>query len=630
MKKTLFLLLVLSIILVNGEGGFQFLYIDINPITSGMGNNGNTMTNDFFRNPALSLNRNYFSTFANHTEYFWQTRFEHLGFIIPSQIGNFGIETRGIYSNAIPLTESDVFDSTYYRYISAVLTINYAKEIFNDFKAGINIKPLYSSVHDYTAFGVLFDAGILYNISNDLSIGVSMDNIGINLKYNDVSYMPLLIKAGIGYSPIEQLKLVTDFNYYIAENSMIEAGLGIEYVIASILSIRTGYMYNSRNANILDNINGGLGIRIGSVIINYAASYNQNLGLVHIAGIEYNHLFTVQKKESQKRKMYAEMEKQFKEKEKMMSQMFINKAKTAFDNKDYESALENIDLALIWCPDSEEGRILSEMIEKSKKQWDMDKLLDLGIDYFINKDYINALTMFESILKQYPDNEKALKYKSMAEKEQEEILNKQEDNNKLNEGIIFYKNGKYIKAKKIFEQINNETGKQYLNKVNEKIGNIVYAGIKEVEKFIKKKHYISAVKKINALIVYNVELDKLNELRSNIETKSTSEVKVLLNNGIQYFNSKDYKKAEEYFQQVVIIDSTNKSAKDYLNKIKAFNIYSLEDLDKLYLKGIEAYTNNDYRIAVKYWEKCLEINPKYSKAIKNIEKAKKKIKELEN
>ena len=69
------------------------------------------------------------------------------------------------------------------------------------------MKPLYSSVHDYTVFGVLFDAGILYSISNDLSIGISMDNIGINLKYNDVSYMPFLIKAGIGYSPLKQLKL---------------------------------------------------------------------------------------------------------------------------------------------------------------------------------------------------------------------------------------------------------------------------------------------------------------------------------------------------------------------------------------------------------------------------------------
>ncbi len=630
MKKALFLLLIFSVIIINGEGGFQFLYIDINPVTSGMGNNGNILTDDFFRNPALSLNRDYSSFFTNHTEYFWQTRFEHLGFIIPSQIGNFGFETRGIYSNRIPLAVSNVFDSTYYRYISAVLTINYAKEIFNNFGIGINIKPLYSSVYNYTAFGVLFDAGILYNINNNFSIGISIDNIAINLKYNDGSYMPLLLRAGVGYSTLKQLKLITDFNYYIAENNMIEAGLGMEYTIANILSIRTGYMYNSRNTNILDNINGGLGIRIGPVIVNYAASYNQNLGLVHIAGIEYDHSFTIQKRENQKKKMYAEIEKQLEEKEKMMSQMFINKAKTAFDEKNYESALENIDLALIWYPDNEEGKILNEMIEKSKRQWDTDKLLDLGIDYFINKDYINALSIFESVLKLFPDNKKALKYKSMSEQEQKEILSRQESNDKLNEGIVLYKNGKYSEAKKIFEQINNENGKQYLNKVNEKINSIVNIGIKEVEGLIKKKHYISAIRKINTLIVYNVGLDKLKELKTDIETKSTSEVKKFLNNGIQYFNNKDYKKAEEYFQKVMVIDSTNKSAKDYLNRIKAFNIYSLEDLDKLYLKGIEAYTNNDYRLAVKYWEKCLEINPKYSKAIKNIEKAKKKIRELEN
>ena len=54
------------------------------------------------------------------------------------------------------------------------------------------------------------------------------------------------------------------------------------------------------------------------------------------------------------------------------------------------------------------------------------------------------------------------------------------------------------------------------------------------------------------------------------------------------------------------------------------NIYSIEDIEELYLKGIEAYTNDEFRLAVKYWQKCLDIKPDYSKAQKNIAKAQKK------
>ena len=39
---------------------------------------------------------------------------------------------------------------------------------------------------------------------------------------------------------------------------------------------------------------------------------------------------------------------------------------------------------------------------------------------------------------------------------------------------------------------------------------------------------------------------------------------------------------------------------------------------------------NDFKLAIKYWEKCLELNSTHINAKKNIEKAKRKIEELEN
>lgn len=615
------------------EGGFQFIYIDINPVTAAMGECGNSGSQDFLRNPANSGNTEYFNLFANHTEYFWGTRFENLGINIPLGNGNIGFDIRGIYSDDIPVYTNSQGDSAFYRYISALFTVNYSMGIGERIQAGVNIKPLYSTVYDYTAFGVLFDAGIQYSIMDNLNAGISAGNAGLNLKYADSDYMPLTIRAGLSYMPAEMFLVATDVNYY-AGNSMFEAGIGIEYIVANVLALRTGYIFNSANTDMLNNFRGGLGVHMGPIALNYGASYNNQLGLVHIAGISYDYSVTSKSSEKERELIYAEMERKLEEKEQMMSSMFINKAKDDIDEKDYISARENIDLALIWYPDSEEGRILDELIEKSAKQWELDRRIDTGIDYYINADYINALNYFESVLEIDPLNEKALKYRTKAQGELAKIKEKEQFSEKLDEALEWYKKGNYIKSRSmLYDMYNNENieeAEKYLNTVNEKINGIVAEAIAEIRIYIKKGQYVTADKKINTIMKYNVRIEELQSLRNEIQSVSGSETQQLMETAMQYYSKQDYKRAEEYFQKVIVIDSSNQNARTYLEKIKAMNIYSIEDIEELYLKGIEAYTNDEFRLAVQYWQKCLDIKPDYSKAKKNIAKAQKKIEELED
>lgn len=634
MKKIIIVLIIGILFLgIWSEGGFQFVYIDINPITAALGECGNAGSRDFLKNPANSGNAEYFNLFANHTEYFWGTRFENIGIIIPMGNSNLGFDIRGIYSDDIPVYTSSQSDSSFYRYISALFTINYSLNIGDKLHTGINIKPLYSTVYDYTAFGMLFDAGVQYSIMNNLDAGFALDNAGFNIKYVNSSYMPLILRGGISYKPLNQLNIVSDVNYYLG-NSMFEAGLGIEYTIANVLSLRTGYLFNSANTELLDNFRGGLGIHMGPIALNYGASYNNQLGLVHIAGVSYDYSVTSRSSKKERELIYAEMEKKLEEKEKMMSSMFINKAKDDMDDKDYVSAKENIDLALIWYPDSEEARILSELIEKSAYQWELDSRIDAGIDYYINADYINALNLFEYVLEIDPLNEKASKYKAKAQDELAKIKEKEQFSERLEEALELYKTGDYIQSRQmLYDLYNNENveeAEKYLNTVNEKINGIVAEGISEIRVYIKKRQYVTADKKITAIMKYNVRTEELQSLRNEIQSASGSETQQLMETAMQYYNKQDYKRAEEYFQKVIVIDSSNPNAKAYLEKIKAMNIYSLEDIEELYLKGIEAYTNDEFRLAVKYWQKCLDIKPDYSKAQKNISKAQKKIEELEN
>ena len=50
---------------------------------------------------------------------------------------------------------------------------------------------------------------------------------------------------------------------------------------------------------------------------------------------------------------------------------------------------------------------------------------------------------------------------------------------------------------------------------------------------------------------------------------------------------------------------------------------SAEDIEILYLKGVEAYRWEDFATAIYYWEKVLELDPNHEKAKRGIERAKK-------
>jgi hypothetical protein len=77
-------------------------------------------------------------------------------------------------------------------------------------------------------------------------------------------------------------------------------------------------------------------------------------------------------------------------------------------------------------------------------------------------------------------------------------------------------------------------------------------------------------------------------------------------------------------------DNANASA--YLAKIKQKRTAgkrAAADYTAIYLKGVEAYTNHQYRAAIAYWQQIPAKDPLYRKAQTNIKRAKAVLKELE-
>ena len=81
------------------------------------------------------------------------------------------------------------------------------------------------------------------------------------------------------------------------------------------------------------------------------------------------------------------------------------------------------------------------------------------------------------------------------------------------------------------------------------------------------------------------------------------------------------------------LDPGNGTANSYLSRITEKRKKPKEEkkvnYHPIYLKGIEAYTNHQYRTAIAYWEQIPAKSELYCKAQTNIRWAKSVLKELE-
>lgn len=101
--------------------------------------------------------------------------------------------------------------------------------------------------------------------------------------------------------------------------------------------------------------------------------------------------------------------------------------------------------------------------------------------------------------------------------------------------------------------------------------------------------------------------------------------------GIELFEKGDYDGAIAEFKTVIRFDPNYSEAREYLKRAKAAKrkptTYPKKIMD-LYYKGIDFYVAGEYKKAIEVWKKILKIDPYNNLAIRNINDAEKKLREL--
>ena len=179
----------------------------------------------------------------------------------------------------------------------------YAHDFTDRLRGGINVKMIYSSYEQYTAFAMATDLGLnYYDPDHDMSISLVLKNLGGQIKRfdNDYDRLPFDIQLGwmqrLGSSPFQLSITAWHLNkwnlpYYDMEDNGSEIRVlkqsfmsnlfrhlvfGLQYAPSDKFYIALGYNYKTRtdmstyNRNILSGFSIGAGLKVKSFALGVA------------------------------------------------------------------------------------------------------------------------------------------------------------------------------------------------------------------------------------------------------------------------------------------------------------------------------------------------------------------------
>lgn len=309
---------------IGGEGAYSFLNLAITPRSAALG--GKVITLDepdlgiVLNNPA-HLNKNHSNNLSlTYVSYFADIKY---GFITYAKhiegIGTFGVGMQHVdYGDFIEANDVGLITGSFTGYDMAI-NLLYSYSLDSTLTFGVNLKPVYSHLEQYTSFGICADIGVTYHSPSRLfTAGAVGRNIGTMLKpYTADTWeeMPFEVVAGVSqklqHAPfrfaITFQHLNTASLYYKRETQSISffgdpeeykanfferAGnelishlvLGVEFIPVKNFYVRGGYNFQRRNELKVPEIvstagfSWGVGVKINKFYINYSrATY-------HLAG----------------------------------------------------------------------------------------------------------------------------------------------------------------------------------------------------------------------------------------------------------------------------------------------------------------------------------------------------------
>ncbi|OGS17577.1 MAG: hypothetical protein A3J83_04375 [Elusimicrobia bacterium RIFOXYA2_FULL_40_6] len=272
--------------------GADFLKIGVGARSAGLGNAFTAIANDA---TAINWNAGGLSqvkqkeVVAMHSQWIADTNLDYIGFGVPVRNAVIGASLVCLSQSGLEGRDANGAQTDDFGASDLAVTFSYSRQVklnANKVGLGINMKMLRQQIASDQAYGVAFDMGALYYTkSMPLSFGLSLQNIGTQMKFIDEAYnLPLSVTAGVGYN-VGYVTIGLDVKQELYENKTT-ISMGTEFTPINTLAIRAGYLMNQAisTGNTADTLNGlgaGLGINLLGMKTDYSFVPYGALGNTH-------------------------------------------------------------------------------------------------------------------------------------------------------------------------------------------------------------------------------------------------------------------------------------------------------------------------------------------------------------
>lgn len=287
----LFCLLICQCSLVYGEllvkpRGVDILRISPDPRGSSMGGTGagfsGVSVTGLYWNPASIAGIDSRELAFMHNQWIRDVKYEFIGYSLPLQdrAAYLGISTALLHMDKIQGRDINRGQVDYKAY-DLINTISYSR-VIQYFAYGGTIKLISSRIENETANGIGLDLGAIYNLDNELGLGISMNNIGLKRpKFIDNSdSLPLNLRIGGYYK--NKYRLLTCLELIKELDRNVNLACGVEYEVLKNNQDKNLYLRLGYNTNKEEKISAGIGIMHASFKLDYCYEpYNTYLGDTH-------------------------------------------------------------------------------------------------------------------------------------------------------------------------------------------------------------------------------------------------------------------------------------------------------------------------------------------------------------
>ncbi|MBP7651815.1 PorV/PorQ family protein [Candidatus Dependentiae bacterium] len=297
-KKTLYsMILITAVFFVfqtsgycagSGTTGAQFLQIGVGAKPVSLGGAYTAAAEDVYGlywNPAGIAFIDKSELTIQHNEWIEDVAYDYAGYAAKIIDKNYiGIAVYHLNSGEIEGRDLLGNRTGDYKSTDSAMSLTWTMKPENKFAMGFTGKYIKQKIDDSSASGIAADAGIKLLCSEEVSFGISLQNLGQKLKFeSQENKLPFTIRSGISF---KNQSLLVSVDVVKVRNEDASVSFGTELNYDRMIFVRAGY--NSYDDDFDKNIYCGLGLNLYKFNFDYAYVMGKELSDCHILGIKYN------------------------------------------------------------------------------------------------------------------------------------------------------------------------------------------------------------------------------------------------------------------------------------------------------------------------------------------------------